>query len=72
LHIIRAEPASTLGLSRDAVAKARVRAPASQSRLRDIADFRTQVLPWAEVPKQTFTWYRSPPLRPAIKPLRPW
>jgi hypothetical protein len=63
LHITRAELAVTLGLSRDAVAKAtRAAAPATQSRLRDIVEILNRVRPWAGSPQQAFAWYRSQPL----------
>lgn len=63
LHITRAELASTLGLSRDAIAKTtRVGAPATQSRLRDIVEILNRVRPWAGSPQQAFAWYRSQPL----------
>lgn len=63
LHITRTELASTLGLSRDAIAKtARAVAPATQSRLRDIVEILNRVRPWAGSPQQAFAWYRSQPL----------
>jgi hypothetical protein len=63
LHITRAELATTLGLSQDAVAKAaRARTPATQSRLRDIVEILDQVRHWAGSPQQAFAWYRSQPL----------
>lgn len=63
LHITRAELAATLGLSRDAIGKtARVTAPATQSRLRDIVEILNRVRPWAGSPQQAFAWYRSQPL----------
>jgi hypothetical protein len=63
LHITRAELATILGLSQDAVAKAaRARTPATQSRLRDIVEILNRVRPWAGSPQQAFAWYRSQPL----------
>lgn len=63
LRITRAELASTLGLSRDSVVKAaRVVAPGTQSRLRDIVEILNRVRPWAGSPQQAFAWYRSQPL----------
>ena len=63
LHITRAELASALGLSRDAVAKtARARAPSTQARMRDMAEILTRVRAWAGSPQQAFAWYRAQPL----------
>ena len=63
LRITRAELALALGLSRDAVSKtARARAPATQSRLRDMVEILNRVRPWAGSPQQAFAWYRSQPL----------
>ena len=63
LHITRAELAMAAGLSRDAVSKtARVGAPATQARLRDIVEILNRVRPWAGSPQQAFAWYRSQPL----------
>jgi hypothetical protein len=60
LHITRAELASTLGLSRDAVTKtARAGSQATQARLRDIVEILNRVKPWAGSPQQAFAWYRS-------------
>ena len=63
LRITRAELALALGLSRDAVSKtARARAPATQSRLRDMVEILNRVRSWAGSPQQAFAWYRSQPL----------
>lgn len=63
LHITRAELAVSLGLSRDAIAKAaRVSTPSTQARLRDIVEILNRVRPWAGSPQQAFAWYRSQPL----------
>ncbi|MBC7800452.1 MAG: DUF2384 domain-containing protein [Gemmatimonadaceae bacterium] len=63
LHISRGELAIASGLSRDAVSKiARARAPATQSRLRDMLEILNRVKPWAGSPQQAFAWYRSQPL----------
>ncbi len=63
LHITRAELAVAAGLSRDAVSKrARVGAPATQARLRDLLEILNRVRGWAGSPQQAFAWYRSQPL----------
>jgi hypothetical protein len=63
LHITKGELAQTSGLSRDAVSKtARLRAPATQARLREVADIINRVLPWCGSVAQAFAWYRSQPL----------
>lgn len=63
LRIARGELAIASGLSRDAVSKtARLRARATQARLRDIAEIINRVLPWAGSPTQAFAWYRAQPL----------
>jgi len=63
LHITKGELALVAGLSRDAVSKsARLRAPATQSRLRDVVEILNRVRPWAGSAQQAFAWYRSQPL----------
>ena len=63
LHITRSELAQVAGLSRDAVSKvARWRAPATQSRLRDVTDILTRVRGWAGSGQHALAWYRSQPL----------
>ena len=63
LHISRSDLAATSGLSRDAVSKtARLRAPATQARLREVAEVINRVLPWCGSVAQAFAWYRSQPL----------
>ena len=63
LHITKAEFARATGLSRDAVSKsARLKAPATQRRLRDVVEIITRILPWAGSVNQAFAWYRSQPL----------
>ena len=55
--------AFALGLSRDAVSKtARLKAPATQGRLRDVVEIIVRVLPWAGSVPQAFAWYRAQPL----------
>lgn len=63
LHVTKGELAQTSGLSRDAVSKtARLRAPATQARLREVAEIINRVLPWCGSVGQAFAWYRSQPL----------
>ncbi len=63
LHVSKAELAVASGLSRDAVSKtARRTAPATQTRLRDVAEIVARVLPWAGSLPQAFAWYRAQPL----------
>ncbi len=62
-HITKGELAIVLGLSRDAVSKmARLRAPGTQSRLRDMVEIVNRVRPWAGSVPQAFAWYRAQPL----------
>ena len=63
LHITKGDLAQTSGLSRDAVSKvARLRSPATQARLREVAEIINRVLPWCGTVSQAFAWYRSQPL----------
>ena len=63
LHITRSELAVSVGLSRASITKtARVGAPATQARLRDIVEILNRVRFWAGSPQQAFAWYRSQPL----------
>lgn len=63
LHITKAELAVAFGLSRDAVSKsARLKARATQRRLREVVEIINRVLPWAGSVAQAFAWYRSQPL----------
>ncbi len=60
LHITKAELAIAFGLSRDAVSKsARLKAQATQTRMRDVVETINRVLPWAGSVFQAFAWYRS-------------
>jgi hypothetical protein len=62
-HITKAELAIATGLSRDAVSKtARLRAHATQSRLRDAIEIINRILPWCGSVMQAYAWYRSQPL----------
>lgn len=63
LRITKAELAAAAGLSRDAVSKTpRLRARATQARLRDMVEIIARVLPWAGSVQQAFAWYRAQPL----------
>jgi predicted glycosyltransferase len=63
LKVSKAELANATGLSRDAVSKtARLTAPSTQRRLREMVEINTRVLPWAGSIPQTFAWYRAQPL----------
>ena len=63
LRITRGELAASSGLSRDAVSKTRrLQAPATQTRLREVAEIVNRVLPWCGSPSQAFAWYRSQPI----------
>jgi len=55
--------AAAAGLSKDAVSKAaRLGAPATQSRLRDMAEVLNRIRGWAGSPEAAFAWYRSQPI----------
>jgi Protein of unknown function (DUF2384) len=63
LRISKTELAAASGLSRDAVSKtARLKAPSTQARLRDMVEIIGRVLPWAGSVPQAFAWYRAQPL----------
>jgi hypothetical protein len=63
LRITKAELALAAGLSRDAVSKTpRLRARATQTRLREMVEIIARVLPWAGSVQQAFAWYRAQPL----------
>lgn len=63
LQISKQELATAAGLSRDAVSKtARLKAPATQGRLRDFIEIIARVLPWAGSVPHAFAWYRAQPL----------
>ena len=63
LRISKTELAAASGLSRDAVSKtARLKAPSTQARLRDMVEIMGRVLPWAGSVPQAFAWYRAQPL----------
>jgi hypothetical protein len=63
LRVTKGELASASGLSREAVSKAtRLAAPATQTRLREMAEIINRVLPWCGSVAQAFAWYRSQPI----------
>ena len=63
LRITKLQLAMAAGLSKDAVSKsARAGAPATQSRLRDVAEVLNRIRSWAGSPEAAFAWYRSQPL----------
>jgi hypothetical protein len=63
LRITKSELAVASGLSRDAVSKTRrLQAPATQARLREVAEIINRILPWCGSVPQAFAWYRSQPI----------
>jgi len=63
LRITKGELAFASGLSRDAVSKTtRLKARATQARLRDVVEIINRVMPWAGSAPQAFAWYRAQPL----------
>jgi len=59
----RQQLASAAGLSRDAVSKAaRLQAPATQQRLRDLVEIINRIRGWAGSPEVAFAWYRAEPI----------
>jgi len=63
LHASKSQLSYASGLSRDAISKtARLRAPATQARLREMVEILNRVLPWCGSLPQAFAWYRSQPL----------
>jgi hypothetical protein len=63
LRVTKGELAAAAGLSRDAVSKTRrLHAPATQARLREIAEIINRILPWSGSVPQAFAWYRSQPI----------
>lgn len=63
LRVTKGELANASGLSREAMSKtARLRAPATQARLRQVAEIINRVLPWSGSVQQAFAWYRSQPI----------
>ena len=63
LRITRLQLSAAAGLSRDAVSKsARLGSPATQARLRDVAELLNRLQPWAGSVEAAFAWHRSQPL----------
>ena len=63
LRVTKMQLAAAAGLSRDAVSKsARLGSPATQARLRDMAEILNRIRPWAGSVEAAFAWYRSQPL----------
>jgi len=63
LRVTRGELAASSGLSRDSVSKtARLHAPATQKRLREVTEVINRILPWCGSIPQAFAWYRSQPI----------
>jgi hypothetical protein len=63
LGTTRMQLAAAAGLSRDAVSKsARLNAPATQARLRDVVEIINRIHGWAGSPEAAFAWYRSQPI----------
>lgn len=63
LHVSRGELAAASGLFRDSVSKtASLHAPATQARLREVAEVINRILPWCGSIPQAFAWYRSQPI----------
>ena len=63
LRVTKGELAAAAGLSRDAVSKTRrLQAPATQARLREVAEIINRILPWCGSVPQAFAWYRSQPI----------
>lgn len=63
LRVTRGELAAASGLGRESVSKlARLRAPATQARLREVTEIVNRILPWCGSVPQAFSWYRSQPI----------
>jgi uncharacterized protein (DUF2384 family) len=63
LRVSRGELATASGLSRSSVSKRdRLRAPATQTRLRQVAEIINRILPWCGSAQQAYAWYRSQPI----------
>ena len=63
LRVTRSELATASGLARDSVSKTtRLRAPATQARLREVTEIINRILPWCGSVPQAFAWYRSQPI----------
>jgi uncharacterized protein (DUF2384 family) len=63
LRITKTELATASGLSRDSVLKrSRCNTHATQTRLHDVAEIISRVMPWAGSVPQAFAWYRAQPI----------
>ncbi len=63
LRVTRLQLAAAAGLSRDAVSKtARLAAPATQARLRDMIEILNRIRPWTGSVEAALAWYRSQPI----------
>jgi len=63
LKVNRIELANASGLSRASISKtARLQAPATQARLREVAEIINRIQPWCGSIPQAFAWYRSQPI----------
>jgi uncharacterized protein (DUF2384 family) len=63
LRINKAQLATAVGLSKDAVTRRdRLQAPKTQARLRDVIEILARVRVWAGRTEAAFAWYRSAPL----------
>lgn len=63
LKVSRIELATASGLSRTSISKTtRLQSPATQARLREVAEIVNRILPWCGSVPQAFAWYRSQPI----------
>jgi transcriptional regulator with XRE-family HTH domain len=63
LKVNKIELANAAGLSRSSISKtARLQTPATQARLRELAEIVNRILPWCGSIPQAFAWYRSQPI----------
>jgi DNA-binding TFAR19-related protein (PDSD5 family) len=63
LRMSKADLAETVGLAPETLQRsARVEAPKTQARLREMLEIVTRVSPWAGGPVQAVAWYRAEPI----------
>ena len=63
LHVTKGDLSAATGLPRDSLTKrARLAAPRTQQRLRDVVEILARVAPWAGSMPQAYAWYRAQPL----------
>ena len=63
LRVTKGELAIAAGLGRESISKVvRMRAPATQARLREVTEIINRILPWCGSLQQAFAWYRSQPI----------